>query len=275
MEELKMKRTIFIVLLSSLLLSCGNSKRVPIREGMNTANMSRAMEALENEDIDEMTRWISKEINANPQNGYAYAQLAWADVINAKYGNAITHATTALEHLPKKDKEYVGFAYASRAAAYNHLEEYDNALADYNAAVKAEPDNAGHFYQRGEFLFSRKEYELSDKDFKECIRLKPGEPLGYVAMGRNAKMQGHYEEAVELYNKAIELQNDYSVAYAFRAESYIALGRFEEAAADVVTSLGIDGGDKAFWHMRELADSSYVTIMSRLKVQQKMEPNNR
>ena len=95
-----MKRIICIMLLSTLLLSCNNSKKVPIREGMNSANMSRAMEALENEDIDEMTRWIGKEIIANPQNGYAYAQLAWADVINGTYGNAVTHATTALEHLP-------------------------------------------------------------------------------------------------------------------------------------------------------------------------------
>lgn len=274
MEESKMKRTIFIMLLSTLLFSCNNSEKEPEREGMNTANMSRAMEALEKEDIAEMTYWIGKEIDANPENGYAFAQLAWADVINEEYGNAITHATTALKHLPKKDKEYVGFSYASRAAAYNHLEQYDKALADYNAAVKAEPENAGRFYQRGEFHYGRKQYDLSDKDFKKCIRMKPGEPMGYVAMGRNAKMQGHHEEAVKLYNKAIELQDDYSVAYAFRAESYIALGRFEEAAADVVTSLSIDGGDKAFQHMRELGDSSYATIVSRLKVQLKVEPNN-
>ena len=97
-----------MILLSTMLLSCNNSEKKPEPEGMNTANMSRAMEALENEDIDEMTYWIGKEIIANPQNGYAFAQLAWADVIKGEYGNAISHATTALEHLPKKDKEYIG-----------------------------------------------------------------------------------------------------------------------------------------------------------------------
>ena len=50
-----MKRTIFIVLLSTLLLSCNYSEKELEREGMNTANMSRAMEALEKEDIAEMT----------------------------------------------------------------------------------------------------------------------------------------------------------------------------------------------------------------------------
>lgn len=269
-----MKITIFFMLLSTLLLSCNNSEKEPKREGMNTANMSRAMDALDNENIDEMTYWIGKEINANPKNGYAFAQLAWAEVVNGEYGNAITHATMALEHLPKKDREYVGFAYASRAAAYNHLEKYDKALADYNAAVKAEPDNTERLYQRGEFHYSREQYALSDKDFKECIRINPSDPLGYVVMGRNAKMQGHHKKAVELYDKAIELQDDQSLAYAFRAESYIALGRFEEAATDVVTSLSIDGGDKAFHHMIELADSSYATIVSRLKVQLNVEPNN-
>ena len=66
-----MKRIICIMLLSALLLSCNSGNKELAREGMNTANMSRAMEALEKEDIVEMTYWIGKEIDANPENGYA------------------------------------------------------------------------------------------------------------------------------------------------------------------------------------------------------------
>ncbi len=50
-----MKRIICIMLLSALLFSCNSGNKELAREGMNTANMSRAMEALEKEDIVEMT----------------------------------------------------------------------------------------------------------------------------------------------------------------------------------------------------------------------------
>lgn len=61
MEESKMKRTIFIMLLSTLLLSCNNREKEPEREGMNTANMSLVMDTLGKGDIDDMTLMLDEE----------------------------------------------------------------------------------------------------------------------------------------------------------------------------------------------------------------------
>lgn len=61
MEELEMKRTIFIVLLSTLLQSCNNSEKELEREGMNTANMSLVMDTWGLGDIDETTLKLNEE----------------------------------------------------------------------------------------------------------------------------------------------------------------------------------------------------------------------
>ena len=56
-----MKRTILIMLLSTLLLSCNNREKEPEREGMNTASLSQAMVAPGNEDIDTNTHKLGEE----------------------------------------------------------------------------------------------------------------------------------------------------------------------------------------------------------------------
>ena len=245
------------------------------RKEMNTANMSRAIEAYSNNDIVEMRRYLEAEIETNSKNGYAYSWLALIYSYYEEYGYAISAAEKALKYIPKKDKEYVVFAYTSRANAYVKLEDYKKALADYNAAIKADPERASSYQARGEFYFDQEEYELAEKDFKKYISIEPSDPLGYVGIGRNFKQQGNCEEAIKWFDKAIQLRgSNYSKGYSFRAECLIKLGRFDEAASDIVTALSIDSDSKAYYHMQEMADSAYRTIVSRLKVQADNEPNN-
>lgn len=245
------------------------------RKEMNTANMSRAMEAYSNNDVGEMRRYLEAEIQSNPKNGYAYSWLALIYNYYDEYGYAISTAEKALKYIPKKDKEYMVFVYSTRAGAYAKLGDYKNATADYNAAVKADPERATSYQGRGDYFFDRGEYELAEKDYKKYISMEPSDPLGYMGIGRNYKQQGYYEEAIKWFDKALQLRSsDYSKGYSFRAECLIRLGRFDEAASDIVTALSIDSDNKAYYHMQEMADSAYRTIVSRLKVQADKEPNN-
>ena len=269
-----MLKKIFLFVLVALL--CGEIALAQDRKELYTANMSRAIDAYQNNNMDDMLKYLEAEVSNNPKNGYAYSWLA--RVLNGyynKYGYAVAAADKAIKYLPQKDKEYVSFAYSTRAAAYMGLEDYTNAIADYNAAIKISPSDVSIYQDRGDLYFSLKEYDLADKDFLKCISLEPTDPLGYMGVGRNAKELGKYEEAIGYFNKAIQLRGtDYSLGYSFRAESYIRLGQFDEAASDIVTALSIDGDNKAYLLMLEMADSSYRTMVSRLKVQADKEPNN-
>lgn len=245
------------------------------RKEMNTANMSRAIEAYSNSDPGEMYKWLREELSNNPDNGYAYSWLALVYVYYDDASNSIVAADKALKLIPKKDKEYQVFVYTTRASAYSKVEEYDKALSDYNSAIKTDPSNSDLYQRRGDFYFERGKYALSDKDYQKYIELEPARPLGFMGIGRNAKEQGKYENAIRQFDKAIQLGGDsYSNGYSFRAECYIAIGRFDEAASDIVTALAIDHDDKAYYHMQQLADSSYRTISTRLKVQATKEPND-
>ena len=119
-----------------------------------------------------------------------------------------------------------------------------------------------------------KKYDLSDKDYKQCLKLNENSLMGMMGLGRNAQERGACTEANEYFNKVIKLYGStYSSGYSFRAECYIKQGMFSAAADDIVNALYIDRDRKAFYWMLILADSSYMDINSRLKIQKNKEPN--
>ena len=198
------------------------------RKELQTANMSRALEAFYNADYVVMFNNLDAELKNNDKNGYAYALLAWLYDNYDDYVNAISSADKALKYLPKKDKVYIALVYSSRAHSYEALGEYKNALADYNAVIDAEPSDVVNYQSRGDFYFNRGEYDLADKDYQKCVSLEPSNPLGYMGLGRNAKSRGEYEKAITFFEKAIKYSSkDYSKCYSFRAECYIKLEQYD------------------------------------------------
>lgn len=89
-------------------------------------NYQRGVEALQNDNYDEALEFLTKEINDSPKNGYAYAWIAMISDEKDEYGSALTSANLAIKNLPKKDSEYLCFAYSVRANVYSELEETAN-----------------------------------------------------------------------------------------------------------------------------------------------------
>lgn len=94
-----------------------------------------------------------------------------------------------------------------------------------------------------------------------------------MGIGRNANAQKRWDEAISQFDYVIKLASEYSSGYSFRAESYIGKKQYDKAVDDVITALSIDGDNKAFYLMQQLADSAFVLTNNKLKVQTAKEPN--
>lgn len=117
-------------------------------------------------------------------------------------------------------------------------------------------------------------YDLADKDYQKIISLNPGSVMGYMGIGRNANAEKRYNDAIEQFDYVTRLASNYSSGYSFRAESYIGINQFNKAIDDIIRALNIDGNDKAFNLMFQVADSSMVELVTKLKVQSIKSPNN-
>ncbi len=235
-------------------------------------NYTRGVEAIQNENYDEALDFLNKEIQENPKNGYAFAWIAAISQYYQEYGRAITALDQAIKYIPKKDKAYRAWVYSNKADVYQELDEHDKALESISLAIAADPTEKSCYDKRAQFLFEQEKYVQADMDYRKMIELDPGDVMGYMGLGRNQKMQKNYDAAIEQFNYVIKLSSDYSSGYSFRGECFMLQGKYNEASTDIVKALEINHDSKAYYHMQQLADSSFTTIATKLRVQAAKEP---
>lgn len=238
-----------------------------------TFNYLRGHEALQENKIEEALEYFNKDIKDNPKNGYSFAWIATIRERMEEYGRALTAADMAIKYLPKKDVDYVAFAYSIRANVYLHLEDTVKALADFTAAVRLKPEETKPYEDRAQVYYELEKYDLADADYRKMIELKPGDVMGYMGLGRNANSQKKWEEAIKQFDYVTKLESDYSQAYAFRAESFIGLEKWNEATDDIITSLIYDWDRKAMYLVTTLKEPAFTMLVSKMKIQSVKSPN--
>lgn len=237
-------------------------------------NYQRGLEAVQNEKTEEALEYFNKDLKENPKNGYSHSWVAWLYLNEEEFGNALTAADLAIKYLPKKDTEYVIFAYNTRAGVYLHLDDTTKAISDYTAAIKANPEEPSSYKQRAQIYYEQERYDLADADYDKMIELKPGDVMGYMGKGRNANGQKRWDDAIKIFDYVEKLANDYSSVYAFRAEAYIGKEKWNEATDDLVKSLSIDWDRKTMYMMSELKEPAFTMMVSKMRVQSAKEPND-
>lgn len=236
-------------------------------------NYQRGQEAMQEQKYDEAIEYFNKDIKENPKNGYSFIWIATLRDYRQEYGQALTAADLALKYLPKKDVDYMAFAYSTRAGVYLHLEDSLKALADYNEAVRLKPKETQPYEERAQLFYELGKYDLADADYRKMTELKPGDVMGYMGLGRNANMQKRWEDAIKQFDYVTKLASEYSSGYSFRAESYIGLEKWNEATDDIVKALSIDWDRKAHYLALTLKEPAFTMLVSKMKVQSAKSPN--
>ena len=233
----------------------------------------RGVESVQNEKTEEALEFFNKDIQENPKNGYSYSWIAMLRVHQEEYGRALTAADMAIKLLPKKDAEYVIFAYTTRSDVYLNLEDTVKAISDLTTAIKIKPDENSLYEKRAQIYYEQERYDLADADYQKMIELKPGETMGYMGLGRNANSQKRWDDAIKPFDYVTKLASDYSQGYAFRAESYIGKEKWAEATDDIVKALSLDWDRKAHYLAGTLKEPAFTMLVSKIKVQSAKSPN--
>ena len=259
-------------ILLSFLITCSSVLYADNIKRPDSYNYTRGIEAIQNNNAEEALKYLNQEISDHPENGYAFAWVALVRVSTEEFGRALTASNIAIKKIPSKDKEYKSFAYSTRAQVFLNINDTVHALKDYAQAIALTPEDDRLYNTRAQVYYEQGKYDLADNDYRKIISLKEGDVMGYMGLGRNANAQKKYEDAIKQFDYVNKLEPSYSSAYSFRAESYIGLKKYNEAIDDVITALGIDQDDKAFYELQTLADSAFAQTVTKLKVQKLKEP---
>ena len=236
-------------------------------------NYQRGIEAIQEEKMGDALEYFNKDISDNPKSGYSYMWVSYIYLAHDEYGKALDAANMAVKLLPKKDTEYMTFAYGYRSKTYLCLGDTAKALADCAAAIKVDPKNTDLYNDRAQIYYELKKYDLADADYRKMTELKPGDVMGYMGLGRNANAQEHWEDAIKQFDYVTKLSSEYSSGYSFRAESYIGLEKWNEATDDIVKALNLDWDRKAHYLALTVKEPAFTMLVAKLKVQSVKTPN--
>lgn len=265
-----MKRLLFVLSVMTWSIMWVNAQSVKRPESYN---YQRGLEAMQDEKRQEALGFFNKDLKENPKNGYSYSWIAMLRGQNEEYGRALTAADLAIKYLPKKDAEYIIFAYTTRAGIYLHLEDTVKAMSDYDTAIKVKPDEGALYEKRAQIYFEQERYDLAAADYHKMIELNPGDVMGYMGLGRNANEQRNWTEAIKQFDYVTKLSSDYSSGYSFRAESYIGLEKWNKATDDIVSALALEWDRKAMYLATTLKEPAFTMLVSKMKIQSVKSPN--
>lgn len=265
-----MKKLFFALSFIVCMTSCVNGQNIKRPESYNYL---RGMEAVHNKNSQEALEYFNKDIADNPKNGYSYSWIAVIRLESEELGMALTAAEMAIKYLPKKDAEYVTFAYTTRADVYLALGDTLKAISDFDFAIKVKPDEEDLYEKRAQIYYEQEKYDLADADYQKMVQLKPGDVMGYMGLGRNANAQKHWNDAIKQFDYVTKLATDYSSGYAFRAESYIGLEKWNEATNDIISALTNDWDRKAMHLATIIIEPAFSMLISKMKIQSVKSPN--
>jgi tetratricopeptide (TPR) repeat protein len=111
--------------------------------------------------------------------------------------------------------------YALRGYCHTQLEEFAAARADFQKALRLQPDPTTRYalcVNRGVLRVKEKQFRQALDDFEEARKLKPKQYNAYASMAYVHERQKHLGRALDLLDTAIRLAPDQASLYRSRAK---------------------------------------------------------
>ena len=140
--------------------------------------------------------------------------------------------------------------YRSIAAQAYRKNNYTEAIANYDSAIRLDPNDSYLYTSRGKVKREMKQYEKAILDFNEAISLNPKNSSAYYWRGRTYYTLEQDEESIADYNMAISIYSDYSFSYYWRGIAKYRLEQYPDAIEDFDKAINLEPDNEYFYHWR-------------------------
>jgi tetratricopeptide (TPR) repeat protein len=95
--------------------------------------------------------------------------------------------------------------YTFRGTAHHRKGELDQAISDYNRALKLDPKSATALANRATAYFDKRDFDRALAGFTELSRLFPKDPMGLIGRGKAYTIKGDAPRAIASFKEALKL----------------------------------------------------------------------
>jgi tetratricopeptide (TPR) repeat protein len=148
-------------------------------------------------------------------------------------------ACTRLLESGRKDFD-VGTIYSTRANVWYLKGNFDNAIADYQAAINHSPKLSAALQGLGNSYFRKSEFRSAIKAYSDALAVEKKSAELYNNRGLAQLDVGEFSSSVRDFGEAIKLNPKFSFAYNNRGIAYSRYKQFEAAIKDFTRAIEID-----------------------------------
>lgn len=124
-------------------------------------------------------------------------------------------------------------AHLKRGEALAAAHKYDEAIAEYDIAIRLRPDYAEAYNDRGHsYHWKGGSGDRALADFTRAIELRPNYPTAYNNRGVVYMAGGHSAKAIPEFDRALELNPNFRNAYVNRGNARLRLLQVRAALDD-------------------------------------------
>jgi tetratricopeptide (TPR) repeat protein len=186
--------------------------------------------------VDQAIEFFTGYIRAYPRDphGYTMRAMTWHDH-KREYDNALGDYNEAIRLNPTNAPVYL-----NRGNLRGDQKEFDKAIADYNEAIRLDPSYANAYNGRGWAWWNKKAYDKAIADYNEAIRLDPSNVYAYFSRGWAWRDKKEHDKAIADYNEAVRLDPSYADAYFARGDAWNGKKKYDKAIADYNEAIRVD-----------------------------------
>ena len=186
--------------------------------------------------LDDRTRQMSDRSTA-PQ-GYSVRDLGRDPAAFISMGEMYLRMSEYEQAIEEYDKAIRvdsrnATAYNGRGAAYGQLGQLERAIEDFDESVRLVPKSAQAYVNRGGAYAGLGQFQQTIKDIDISLRFMRNDDAAYYHRGVAYARLDQPKRAIKDFNKAVRLKpNDNASAYCQRGAAYADLGQFQQAIKD-------------------------------------------
>jgi tetratricopeptide (TPR) repeat protein len=128
----------------------------------------------------------------------------------------------------------------NRGVSYALDGKFDEALADFGRVLKLRPQYANAWFNRAEIYYELGRYEEALSDYTQVMQLKPDDYDAHVRRGHAYFQLRRFREALADYDRAVALEPGKVEAVVNRGDASRNLGQWRQAAEDYQKAVGLD-----------------------------------
>lgn len=118
--------------------------------------------------------------------------------------------------------------------------DFEGAIADYNEAIRLEPEDAQAYNNRGNSWKTLKQYNKAIADFTEAIRLEPRRAAAYVNRGVAWGEMKEYDKAITDLSIALRFDHDDALVFGLRGQAWAEKRLYDKAITDFSAAIRLD-----------------------------------